>query len=97
MVTTCIYRGLARGRIDRIYLCCLPFGYVGVFLLLYFKTDLSISTVCCAALLTGDVPGAILAAIIAGSLALVAKPKEHPANAAQNSAGAHSSLAPKDQ
>jgi len=77
MVTTCIYKGLTRGRIDRIYLCCLPFGYVGVFLLLHFGTDLSVSLVCAAALLAGDVPGAMLAAIIAGSLALVAKSEEH--------------------
>ena len=46
MVTTCIYRGLARGKMDRLYLFCLPFGYVGVFLLLHFGTDLSVGLVC---------------------------------------------------
>jgi len=92
MVTTCIYRGLAGGRIDRIYLCCLPFGYVGVFLLLHFGTDLSLSTVCWAAFLTGDAPGAMLAAIIAGSLTLLAKPKEHPGSTVQHSEEARSSV-----
>jgi hypothetical protein len=78
MVTTCIYRGLARGKIDRLYLCCLPFGYVGAFCLLHFGTDLSVGLVCVIALLIGDTPGAMLAAIIAGSLALVAKSEAHP-------------------
>ena len=77
MVTTCIYKGLARGKMDRIYLSCLPFGYVGVFLLLHFGTDLSVSLVCTTALLIGDVPGAMLAGIIAGFLTLLAKPKHH--------------------
>jgi hypothetical protein len=97
MVTTCIYKGLARGRMDRLYLCCLPFGYVGVFLLLHFVTDLSVSSVCWTALLIGDVPGAMLAGIIAGSLTLVAKSEEHPGSTVRNSAGAHSAVAPKDQ
>ena len=97
MVTTCIYKGLARGRMDRIYLSCLPFGYVGVFLLLHFRTDLSVSLVCGIALLIGDAPGAMLAAIIIGSLSLVRKSKEHPGSTVRNSAGAHSVVAPKDQ
>jgi hypothetical protein len=97
MVTTCIYKGLARGRIDRIYLSCLPFGYVGVFLLLHFRTDLSVSLVCGIALLIGDAPGAMLAAIIIGSLSLVRKSKEHPGSTVRNSAGAHSVVAPTDQ
>ena len=97
MVTTCIYKGLARGRIDRIYLSCLPFGYVGVFLLLHFGTDLSVSLVCGITLLIGDAPGAMLAAIIIGSLSLVRKSKEHPGSTVRNSAGAHSVVAPKDQ
>lgn len=78
MVTTCIYRGLARGRLDRIYLSCLPFGYIGVFLLLHFRTDLSVGSACGIALLVGDAPGAMLAAIIAGSLALMTKSKASP-------------------
>jgi hypothetical protein len=78
MVTTCIYRGLARGRMDRLYLLCLPFGYVGVFLLLHFGTDLSVGYICGIALLIGDAPGALLAAIIIGSLSLVRKSEEHP-------------------
>ena len=98
MVTTCIYKGLARGRMDRIYLSCLPFGYVGVFLLLHFRTDLSVSLVCGIALLIGDAPGAMLAAIIIGSLSLVRKSKEQPpGSTVRNSAGAHSVVAPKDQ
>jgi hypothetical protein len=97
MVTTFIYKGLTRGRMDRIYLSCLPFGYVGVFLLLHFGTDLSVSLVCGIALLIGDVPGAILAAIIIGFLSLLAKPEEHPGSTVPNSAGAHSAVAPKDQ
>ena len=76
MVATCIYRALARGRVDRLYLLCLPFGYVGVFGLLYFGTDLSVAMVCAIALLTGDAPAALLAAIIAGFLTLVAKSEE---------------------
>ena len=76
MVSTCIYRGLARGRIDRLYLLCLPFGYVGVFCLLYFGTDLSVGMVCAIALLIGDAPAALLTATIAGFLALVAKSEE---------------------
>ena len=90
MVTTCIYRGLARGRMDRLYLSCLPLGYVGVFLLLHFGTDLSVSLVCGIALLIGDAPGAMLAAIIIGSLSLVTKSEEHPGSTVQSSAGAHS-------
>ncbi len=97
MVTTCIYKGLARGRMDRIYLCCLPFGYVGVFGLLHFGTDLSVSLVCGIALLIGDAPGAMLAAIIIGSLSLVRKPEEHPGSVVRNSAGTHSAVDPKDQ
>jgi len=73
MVATCIFRGLAKGRIDRLYLYCLPFGYVGVFLLLYYGANLSVSSVCWIALLIGDVPGALLTAIVAGSLSLVTK------------------------
>jgi hypothetical protein len=65
---------------DCIYLSCLPFGYIGVFLLLYFGTNLSLGMVCCATLLAGDVPGALLAAIIIGSLSLVRKLKAHPEN-----------------
>ena len=86
MVTTCIYKGLARGRMDRLYLSCLPFGYVGVFLLLHFGTDLSVSLVCGIALLIGDAPGAMLAAIIIGSLSLVRKSEEHPGSTVRNSA-----------
>jgi hypothetical protein len=97
MVTTCIYSGLSRGRMDRIYWSCLPFGYVGVFGLLHFGTDLSVSLVCATALLIGDAPGAMLAAIIIGSLSLVRKSKEHSGSTVWNSAGAHSAAAPKDQ
>jgi hypothetical protein len=75
MVATCIFKGLAKGRIDRLYLYCLPFGYVGVFLLLHFGANLSVSSVCWITLLIGDVPGAMLTAIIVGSLSLVAKPE----------------------
>lgn len=89
MVTTCIYRGLAGGRLDRIYLYCLPFGYVGVFLLLHFGTELPFNMVCWTAVLIGDVPGALLTAIIIGSLALVRKPSEHSGSTVRNSAGAH--------
>ena len=97
MVATCIYKGLARGRMDRIYLSCLPFGYVGVFLLLLFGTDLSVSLVCGIVLLIGDAPGAMLAAIIIGSLSLVRKSEEYPGSTVRNSAGVHSAVAPKDQ
>ena len=97
MVGTCIYKGLARGRIDRLYLCCLPFGYVGVCLLLHFGTDLPLGWVLAIALLVGDAPAAILTAIVAGFLALVAKPEEDPASSAENSAGARSAGGPKDQ
>jgi hypothetical protein len=90
MVTTCIYRGLARGRIDRVYLLCLPFGYVGVCLLLHFGTDLSVGSICGIALLIGDAPGAMLAAMIIGALSLVRKSKEHPGSTVRNSAGARS-------
>ena len=76
VVTTCIYKGLARGRIDSLYLLCLPFGYVGVFGLLYFGTDLSVGMVCGIALLIGDAPAALFAAIITGFLSLVAKSEE---------------------
>ena len=97
MVTTCIYRGLARGRIDRLYLSCLPFGYVGVFLLLHFGTDLSVSSSIVIALFIGDAPVAMLAAIIAGSLALAAKSEEHPGgtDTVRKSAVAHSAVAPE--
>ena len=97
MVATCIYRGLARGRIDRIYLACLPFGYICVFCLLHFATDLSVGMVCGITLLIGDAPGAMLAAIVIGSLSLVRKPEEHPGPAARNSADAHSAVGPDDQ
>ena len=60
------------------------FGYLGVFLLLHFGTDLSASLVCGIALLIGDAPGAMLAAIIIGSLLLVRKPEEHPESTVQN-------------
>jgi len=89
MVTTFIYKGLARGRMDRIYLSCLPFGYIGVFLLLYFGTGLSVGLVCAITLLTGDAPGAMLAAIIIGFLSLARKSEEHPGSStARNSGGA---------
>jgi hypothetical protein len=81
MVTTCIFRGLARKKIDRFYLFCLPFGYIGMFLLLHWGTDLSLGMVCAITLLIGDAPGALLTAIIAGFLALVAKPAKHPGSA----------------
>ena len=97
MVTTCIYRGLARGKMDRLYLFCLPFGYVGVFLLLHFGTDLTVGSVCAIALLIGDAPGAMLAAIIIGSLSLAAKPEKHPGSTARDSVGPHSAVASKDQ
>ncbi len=97
MVTTCIYRGLVRGKIDRIYLFCLPFGYVGVFGLLHFGTDLSLGLVCAIALLIGDAPGAMLTAIIAGLLTLVGKPKTSPVGTAQESEGSYSSPTPQDQ
>jgi hypothetical protein len=96
MVTTCIYRGLAKGRVDHLYLFCLPFGYVGVFLLLHFGTDMSVSMVCATALLIGDAPGAMLAGIIAGCLTWVAKSEGHPGSTVRNFAGAHSAVAPKD-
>ncbi|UCC45212.1 MAG: hypothetical protein JSU65_04655, partial [Candidatus Zixiibacteriota bacterium] len=64
MVTTCIYRGLAKGRLDRLYLFCLPFGYLSVSLLLHFGTGLSVTSACGIALLTGDVLGAILTGFI---------------------------------
>jgi len=83
MVTTCIYRGLAKRKIDRLYLFCLPFSYLGVFLLLHFGTDLSVGYVCWIALLIGDAPGALLTAIIAGFFALVSKPGEHPESTIQ--------------
>src|SRR6056300_1632147 len=82
---------------DRIFWSCLPFGYVGVFLLLHFGTDLSISLVCAIALLIGDAPGAMLAAIIIGSLSLLRKCEEHPGTTVRNSARAHSVVAPRDQ
>ena len=97
MVATCIYRGLTRRRMDRLYLSCLPFGYVGVFLLLHSKTDLSVSLVCGIALLIGDAPGAMLAALIIGSLSLVRKSEEYRGSTVRNSAGAHSVIAPKDE
>jgi hypothetical protein len=78
MVTTCIYRGLAKGNIDRLYLFCLPFGYLGVFLLLHFGTNLSVGYICWIALFIGDAPGALLTAIVAGCLTLLSKPGEHP-------------------
>ncbi len=83
MVTTCIYKGLAKGKIDRLYLFCLPLGYLGVFLLLHFGTDLSVGYICGIALLIGDAPGALLTAIIAGLFALVSKPREHPESTIQ--------------
>ena len=78
MFTTCIYRGLAKGKIDHLYLFCLPFGYLGVFLLLHLGTNLSVGYKCGIALLIGDAPGALLTAIIAGFLMLVPKPVKHP-------------------
>ena len=83
MVTTCIYRGLAKGKIDRLYLFCLPFGYLGVFLLLHFGTKLSIGYVSALTLIMGDAPGALLTAIIAGFLMLVSRTGEHPESAIQ--------------
>jgi hypothetical protein len=97
MVTTCIYKGLARGRIDHLYLFCLPFGYLGMCFLLHFVTDLSIGWVCVVALLIGDVPGLMLAGIIAGLLTLVAKPEEKPGSTVRNSPETNSAVAPKDQ
>ena len=82
---------------DHLYLSCLPIGYVGVFGLLYFGTDLSVGLVCGIALLIGDAPVAMLAAIIIGSLSLVRKSEEHPGSTVRNSAGAHSAVAPEDQ
>lgn len=78
MVTTCFYMGLAKGKIDRLYLLCLPFGYLGVFLLLYFGTNLSLGYLCGIAVLIGDAPAALLTAVIAGVLSLMAKAEEHP-------------------
>lgn len=83
MVTTCIYKGLLKGKIDRLYLSCLPFGYLGVFLLLHFGTNLSAGYICGIALLIGDAPGALLTAIVAGFLALLSKPGEHPESTIQ--------------
>ena len=76
MLTTCIFRGLAQGKIDRLYLFCLPFGYLGVFLLLHFGAKLSLGYTCGIVLLIGDAPGALLCAILAGLLALLSKPGE---------------------
>jgi len=78
MVTTCIYRGLTKGKIDRLYLFCLPFGYLGVFLLLHSGTNLSAGYICGIALLIGDAPGALLTAIVAGFLLLIPKSEEPP-------------------
>ncbi len=78
MFTTCIYRGLTKGKIDRLYLFCLPFGYLGVFLLLHFGTNLSVGYICGIALLIGDAPGALLTAIVAGFLLLIPKSEERP-------------------
>ena len=83
MVTTCIYSGLAKGKIDRLYLLCLPFGYLGVFLLLHFGTNLSIGYICGIVLLIGDAPGALLTAVIAGFLAIVSKPEQRPEHTIQ--------------
>ncbi len=97
MVTTCIYRGLARGKIDRLYAFCLPLGYIVAFLLLHYGTDLSLGLVCAIALLIGDAPAALLTAVIAGSFTLVGKPEAHRSSTAQDSAGAHATVSPKDQ
>ncbi len=97
MVATCIYRGLAKRRVDRVYLLCLPFGYVGVFLLLFFGTGLSVSSACWITVFTGDAPGAMLAGIIAGSLALAAKSEDPSECTVTKSAGACSADAAKDQ
>ena len=67
MVATCIYQGLTRRRLDCVYLSCLPFSYACVFLLLHFGTDLSLGMMCWIALLIGDGPAAMLAAIIIGA------------------------------
>jgi len=83
MVTTCIYKGLAKGKIDRLYLFCLPFGCLGVFLLLHFGTNLSIGYICAITLSIGDAPAALLTAIIAGFLTLLSKPGEHPESTIQ--------------
>ena len=82
MVTTSIYRGLAGKRLNRLYLCCLPFGYAGVFCLLHFGTDLPFGMVCAISLLIGDAPGAVLAAVLIGLLSL-ARPEEHPRSTAR--------------
>ncbi len=78
MVTTCFYKGLAKGKLDHLYLFCLPFGYLGVFLLLHFGTNLSFGYKCGIAVLIGDAPAALFTALFAGLLSLKAKPESHP-------------------
>ena len=87
MVVTCLYKGLAKGSIDRLYLFCLPLSYIGVFLFLYFGTDLAVGLVCAITLLVGDAPGAILIGIAAGVISLTIKPDKYPGSTVQNSAG----------
>ena len=83
MIATCIYTELAKGKIDRLYLLCLPFGYLGIYLLLHFGTNLSVGYKCVIAFLVGDAPGALLTAVLTGLFAVAPKPKEYP-NSIQN-------------
>lgn len=71
MIATWFYRRLKRGGLECLYLSCLPFGYVALFLLLRQRTDLPIGMVCAIVVLTGDVLGAVFAGIIVGVCGLV--------------------------